>query len=198
MFWQRLCAAIPRHCNSYPQLTDRMEEATIREFAGRRDYELMLNYFYDADDDFLAGMGVDRQKLPPRGQWLSALLSDHEKSDGDRDRFYLLWQFVGRPVGHSSLSNIILGKEAHIHLHLWVAELRNADLGTAFVRRSIGFYWHRFRLTRLICEPWAENPAPNGLLRKLGFTFVKRYRTTPGPITYEQDVNRYELRHELP
>jgi hypothetical protein len=32
------------------------------------------------------------------------------------------------------------------------------------------------------------------VLEKLGFAFIRRYRTTPGVIAYEQDVNRYELR----
>jgi hypothetical protein len=30
-------------------------------------------------------------------------------------------------------------------------------------------------------------------LIKAGFRFIKRYRTTPGLISFEQDVNRYEL-----
>jgi hypothetical protein len=32
------------------------------------------------------------------------------------------------------------------------------------------------------------------VLEKLGFRFVRRYRTIPGVIAYEQDVNRYELK----
>jgi hypothetical protein len=43
-------------------------------------------------------------------------------------------------------------------------------------------------------EPSAGNSAPNRVLEKLGFAFIRRYRTTPGVIAYEQDVNRYELR----
>ena len=62
------------------------------------------------------------------------------------------------------------------------------------MRRSANFYFERFNLKKLVCEPWAENLAPNRVLEKLGFAFVRRYRTTPGVIAYEQDVNRYELR----
>jgi hypothetical protein len=32
------------------------------------------------------------------------------------------------------------------------------------------------------------------VLEKLEFTFVRRYRTTPGVIACAQEVNRYELR----
>lgn len=31
----------------------------------------------------------------------------------------------------------------------------------------------------------------NRVMPKSGFRFIKRYRTVPGPINFEQDVNRY-------
>jgi RimJ/RimL family protein N-acetyltransferase len=174
-----------------------IEEIEVRPFSIREDYELMLDYFYKADEPFLRGMGVDRLKLPLRDSWLDALLVDHEKPDKERDRFYLVWIFRGRRVGHSSINNIIHGIEAFIHLHLWNSKLRKAGLGMEFVRRSANFFFERFNLKKLVCEPWAENPAPNRVLEKLGFTFVRRYRTIPGVIAYEQDVNRYELDHKI-
>jgi RimJ/RimL family protein N-acetyltransferase len=45
----------------------------------------------------------------------------------------------------------------------------------------------------LFCEPFADNPAPNKVLPKLGFKFVKRYWTVPGQICPEQEVNLYVL-----
>jgi RimJ/RimL family protein N-acetyltransferase len=86
-----------------------------------------------------------------------------------------------------------VGNEAFIHLHLWDPKLRKAGLGTEFVRRSAKFFFERFKLRKLLCEPWAENPAPNRVLEKLGFKFVRRYRTVPVAIAFEQEVNRYEL-----
>jgi len=64
------------------------------------------------------------------------------------------------------------------------------------VRKSANFYFDRFQLKKLLCEPWAENHAPNRVLEKLGFTLVKRYKTIPGVIAYEQEVNHYELLHQ--
>ena len=170
-----------------------VDEIEVRPFSSREEYELMLNYFYKADDTFLRGMGVDRSKLPERDKWLDALLIDHQKPDNERDRFYLVWTFRGQRVGHSSINNIVPGTEAFIHLHLWDSQLRRAGLGTEFVHRSANFYFQRFNLKKLVCEPAADNPAPNRVLEKLGFAFIRRYRTTPGVIAYEQDVNRYEL-----
>jgi RimJ/RimL family protein N-acetyltransferase len=174
------------------------EEIEVRPFASREDYELMLDYFYNADDRFLNGMGVDRMKLPERARWVEALLIDHEKPDNERDRFYLVWIFRGCRVGHSSINKIVPGTEAFIHLHLWNSQLRRGGLGTEFVRRSASFYFERFNLKKLVCEPYAENPAPNRVLEKLGFAFVRRYWTIPGVLTFEQDVNRYELRRPRP
>lgn len=153
----------------------------------------MLDYFYKADDSFLRGMGVDRSNLPERDKWLDALLADHEKPDSERNRFYLVWIFRGRRIGHSSINKIVVGTEAFMHLHLWDPRLRRAGLGTEFVRESANFYFERFDLKKLLCEPSADNPAPNRVLEKLGFAFIRRYRTIPGVIAYEQDVNRYEL-----
>jgi RimJ/RimL family protein N-acetyltransferase len=169
-----------------------IEEIEVRPFSTREEYELMLDYFYKADDSFLCGMGVDRLKLPERDKWLDALLADHEKPDKERDRFYLVWIFRGQRVGHSSVNKIVPGTEAFIHLHLWNSQLRRG-LGTEFVRRSANFYFERFNLQKLVCEPWTRNPAPNRVLEKLGFALIKRYTTTPGVIAYEQEVNCYEL-----
>ena len=171
-----------------------VEEIEIRPFSNRQEYELMLDYFYKADDMFLRGMGVDRLKLPQRDEWLNNLLADHEKRDEERDRFYLVWIFRGERVGHSSINKIVPGAEAYIHLHLWSSKFRRAGLGTEFLRKSAKFYFERFNLKKLVCEPWAGNPAPNRVLQKLGFTFVRRCVTTPVVIAYEQEVNRYELK----
>ena len=171
-----------------------IDEAEVRPFCRREEYEMMLDYFYKADDAFLRGMGVDRLKLPQRDKWLDALLADHDKPDEERDRFYLVWMFRGEQVGHSSINKIVPGVEGYIHMHLWNSRLRRGGLGGEFVRQSAKFYFERFNLKKIICEPSAENLAPNRVLEKLGFTFVRHYRTVPGAIAYKQEVNRYELK----
>ena len=52
-----------------------IDEIEVRPFSRREDYQLMLDYFYKADDSVLRGMGVDRLKLPQRDKWLDALLA---------------------------------------------------------------------------------------------------------------------------
>ena len=55
------------------------------------------------------------------------------------------------------------------------------------------FYFERFALETIACEPYAENRAPNRLLERLRFDLVKRYRTVPSAIAHEQQVNRWEM-----
>lgn len=156
----------------------------------------MADYFLSADDAFLRGMGVERRLLPTREAWLAQLLADHGRPDEQKDRLYVAWLLNGEAIGHSSVNRITVGEEAHFHLHLWRPELHKSGLGLEFCRRAIDLFFERLRLQRLWCEPYAENTAPNRALLKLGFEFVRRYRTVPGAINFEQDVNVYFMTRE--
>jgi RimJ/RimL family protein N-acetyltransferase len=171
----------------------RADIALVRPFAERRDYERMVDYFLTADDALLEGMGVDRRKLPERETWLESVMLDHMRSDAEKERAYLAWVYKRAPIGHSSINRITVGEEAFIHLHLWDSGLRKTGLGTQYFKASAAEFMRIFGLRRLYCEPYADNPAPNRVLVKSGFRFVKRYRTVPGAINYEQDVNQYML-----
>jgi RimJ/RimL family protein N-acetyltransferase len=169
----------------------------VRPFAGRPEYEQMVDYFLDADDEFLRGMGVARSRLPLREDWISSALSDHDRPNREKERAYLAWILGGVAVGHSSINKIQVGEEAFIHLHLWSTAHRRAGLGTEFFQLSVGQFTRDFSLKRLYCEPYAENPGPNRVLLKSEFCFLKRYRTVPGTMNFEQDVNQY-VRHFSP
>jgi RimJ/RimL family protein N-acetyltransferase len=69
-------------------------------------------------------------------------------------------------------------------------------MGTAFLSRSIEMYFERFALKVLASEPYAENAAPKRALSRLGFRLVRRYRTIPTGMAFEQEVNRYEVTRE--
>lgn len=153
----------------------------------------VVSYFHDAGDAALLAMGVDRARLPARDEWLRRIASEAELEPRDQKLCYVIWRCDGRSVGHSSMNNIVYGEEGHAHLHLWNDGERRRGFGTEFMRASIDIYVRRFLLKRVISEPYAENPGPNKLLSKLGFDFVRRYRTTPGATNFEQDVNRWQL-----
>jgi len=165
----------------------------IRPFRTKEEYGYMVDYFTQASEDFLRGMGIDPTKVPSRENWLSEVWEDHHKAGPDKDRIYLAWIYEGELVGHSSINKIQWGEEASIHLHLWNPQLRRNGIGTEFFRRSVNFFFREPGLKRLYCEPYAENPGPNKVLSKLGFTLARTYRTIPGKTCFEQSVNRWEL-----
>ena len=166
----------------------------VRPFSSREEYLGMIDYFLDADDAYLRGMGADRSRFPSRNDWLREVLADQKRAESRKDRIYLGWFYNGRLVGHSSVNQIEIGEQAYLHLHLWDPALRRNGLGAEFLRRSIACFRRRLHLKRVICEPYADDVAPNRVLQKLGFTFIGRFKRVPGSITYEQDVNRWELR----
>lgn len=167
----------------------------VRPFDSRDDYIAMIDYYHGLADWQMLLMGIDQSRLPSRESWLESAWRDHAlpETDPGRDRFYLAWMLDGEQVGHSSINQIQWGKQASAHLHLWRPDLRKAGIGSQFFRHSISTYFSRFDLKLVVVEPHAENPAPNRVLEKLGFQFVKRYRCVPGPFNLEQDVNRYEV-----
>ncbi|MBV8203498.1 MAG: GNAT family N-acetyltransferase [Candidatus Eremiobacteraeota bacterium] len=170
-----------------------MKHVEVQPFSTCQQYEAMVDYFVGASDEALLAMGVDRAKLPRREDWITQALADHERPAESRDRFYLAWLLDGEQVGHSSLGNIRPGHQAYLHLHMWRPELRRSGVGTRFLKLSIEFYFKKFDLQRIVCEPYAENAAPNRVLTKLGFRLIGRRRTVPGPFAFEQEVNEYEL-----
>ena len=169
--------------------------AEVRPFESPEDYLGMIEYFSGSPDELLLRMGVSRSKLLTSAEWLAAVWADHWLRDDDprRERFYLAWVHDQRIVGHSSLDRIQFADQARAHLHLWNASLRGRGWGTDFFRASVTTYFKRFRLKRLIVEPKADNAAPNRVVVALGFRLVRTYRTVPGPIQFEQDVNTYEI-----
>ena len=158
----------------------------------------MVDYFLDADDGFLQSMGVARSKLPSREDWISSVLRDHDRPNQAKERAYLAWIYDGVAVGHSSINKIDYGEAAFIHLHLWSRLHRQAGLGTTFFRLSAERFAQEFSLKRLYCEPFADNAGPNRVLLKSEFRFIKRYRTIPGPMNFEQDVNQYVAHFSTP
>jgi RimJ/RimL family protein N-acetyltransferase len=159
-------------------------------------YENIVQYFVDAEQTFLNGMGVDPNKLPTRESWLKTLHDNHSLPIKERSIFYVIWYLDGEAIGHCNINKIIFGSEAYMHLHMWRPEIRKAGLGSQFVRKSIPFFFEAFSLRVLYCEPYALNPAPNKTLTKLGFEFVRNYETTPGIISFPQSVNRWQLTEE--
>ncbi len=105
----------------------------------------------------------------------------------------MIWQINDIPVGHSHINNIIFGKQAYMHLHLWNSYNRQKGNGTYYVTESLKYYFEKFRLEKIFCQPNSLNNAPNKTLERAGFEFIKTYETIPGWLNFKQFVNLWRL-----
>ena len=111
----------------------------------------------------------------------------------EKQAYCIIWEVDGKPVGHSNLNPVIFGEEGFIHLHLWSSDVRKKGMGIELLKMTLPRFFNNMKLKKICCEPYALNPAPNKVMAKLGFDFVKEYTTTPGWISFEQPVKRWEL-----
>ena len=161
-----------------------------------KDIDLIADYWIESESDFLINIGVDLNKLPTRAGLRKMLTEQINSSITNKKSYALIWTLDGKQIGHSNINGIEYGKQATMHLHLWKSNNRKKGIGTELVRKSLPFYFENLKIEKLICEPYALNPAPNKTLEKVGFEFVKKYKTIPGSLNYEQEVNRWELTKE--
>lgn len=159
----------------------------------RPEIEGLVRYWVDSSDTHMLGMGVDLAKRPTAEQIRHYAVSQLPLPNAERTAYFLTWLADGQPIGHSYVKRIRYGEEASMHLHLWESPTRRRGLGTAFVRLSLPWYFEQLKLKRLLCEPYALNPAPNRTLPSVGFQLEKRYRTIPGPACFEQEVNQWMM-----
>jgi RimJ/RimL family protein N-acetyltransferase len=158
--------------------------------------ESMIDYFLNADADFLIGMGADKEKMPSATEWFDLLAEDFARPIEHKQFYYLVWQANGISIGHCNINKIKFGRSAFMHLHIWESENRKSGCASNLLSPSIRHFFERFELQELFCEPFSDNPAPNNALPKAGFRFLKTYETTPGWINFHQPVNRWVIDRE--
>lgn len=163
----------------------------VRELE-KKDIPLVADYWGKADKAYLTGMGVEASLMPERGQFMARLEAQLALPYPEKTAYALIWEYDGRPIGHSNLNPVMYSREGSMHLHIWKSEMRKQGFGADLVKMSLPFYFDNMKLEKIYCEPYALNPAPNRLLEKAGFTLAKEYTTKPGAITFEQPVKRWE------
>jgi len=168
---------------------------SVRELV-QGDVTLVADYWSQAEPDYLIGLGVDLSKLPSRDDFFKMLTEQLKLPLKLRQSYCTIWQQHTQAIGHCNVNKLVFGQEAYMHLHLWRRERRYQGLGVSLVWQSLKLFFDRLELQDLYCEPFALNPAPNAVLAKVGFTFVKKYVTVPGLINFEQEVNRWHMSRE--
>lgn len=162
-----------------------------------KDIDLVADYWFTSKPDHLVGMGVDLDKLPTREALTNTLIHQVNSSLTDKSSYALIWEIDGKPSGHTNINQIKFGEKAFMHLHLWNPGNRRKGIGSELVQKSLSYFFDNFELKELYCEPYALNPAPNNTLKKIGFEFIKTYRTIPGTLNFEQEVNQWKMTKEV-
>jgi RimJ/RimL family protein N-acetyltransferase len=167
-----------------------VESLTVREMAVD-EVGLIINYFHQSTPEHLEILGVDPTRLATPDRWRERYVAEYKKPAEDRATVLVVWELDGGPVGFSTADKIVYGEQAHMHLHVIDAQLHMSGIGSRCVPLSVDLYFDRLRLKRLFCEPNAFNVAPNRLLHRAGFRYVKTHMTVPGPLNYHQAVTRW-------
>ena len=161
-----------------------------------QDIDWIANYWLQSDPAFMQAMGVDLSKLPSRENLTNMLRNQLAAPHEKKATYALIWLLNNQPVGHCNVNDIQYGEQAFMHLHLWNNENRQKGMGSTLVKMTLPYFFSKLQLKRLICEPYALNPAPNKTLEKLGFELVKEYTTIPGSLSFEQPVKQWQLSRE--
>jgi RimJ/RimL family protein N-acetyltransferase len=168
------------------------KKLSIREML-LKDIPYLADYWTQSPHEYLISMGVDITKLPSRESFITMLEDQFHKPIEQKRSYCLIWLYEDQPVGHSNTNPTYYGREANMHLHIWENDYRKKGFGGIFLQMTIPLFFTNLKLKKLICEPYALNPAPHRALQKLGFELEKEYTTIPGSINFEQPVKRWIL-----
>jgi ribosomal-protein-alanine N-acetyltransferase len=165
---------------------------TVREVE-KDDIQHIVGYWNNSTTEDLLAMGIDVNNIGPLKNLGDRLEQQLELSYEEKAAFVLVAMMDGKLVGHCYVNNLIFGKEAFIHLHIWQTTTHKKGMGSEMVRQSIPHFFEKLKLQTLFCEPSAKNPGPNKTLERIGFKFIKKHLTIPAGWTFQLEVNRWEM-----
>lgn len=164
-----------------------VREATVSDIAH------ICNYWFTASRSHLMAMGVEPSKMIERSALNSMLKTQLALPIRERNSMCYIWEMDGKPIGHCNSNPTRFGQEAKMHLHIWDDNYRRLGIGLQLLEMTIPKFFQQLNLKLLICEPYAQNEAPNRTLAKAGFVFEREHVTTPGGHSFEQPVNTWIL-----
>ena len=80
---------------------------------------------------------------------------------------------------------------------MWRADLRGKGYGPRLFCLSALDFYKRFNLKRIICEPKADNPLANRMLKRIGFPLVLTHVATGSELGFVCELNRYEIPRDV-
>ena len=161
------------------------------------DIESIVQYWFDSDRMFLTKLGVDLSKFGSRESFAQMLEQVCETPIEQAKLYYCVWLVDEKPMGYACLRDIVHHKIAHMHLHIWDKINRGKSLGGSLFALSAVEFYRLFNLKMILCEPMASNPAPNRLLKKIGFEKWRTYYCASSEVSLPGDVNSYLIEAEV-
>jgi RimJ/RimL family protein N-acetyltransferase len=165
---------------------------TVRPLTSE-DFDDFIAYFTRATKADAERMGLAIDRVPSAARMRSDLEAMLAAPLDQLRTFVLAWHFNGETIGHSSLKGIVAGEFGSIHLHMWRADLRGKGYGPRLFCLSVLDFYERFNLKRIICEPKADNPMANRMLKKIGFPLVLTHVAAGSELSVVCELNRYEI-----
>jgi RimJ/RimL family protein N-acetyltransferase len=171
-------------------------QLTVRPLASE-DLDGYIAYFTRPSKADAERMGLAIDRVPSATR-LRSDLEEMIAAPLDRLRtFVLAWCVDGKAIGHSSLKDIVPGDFGSIHLHIWRADLRGRGYGPRLFCLSALDFYERFNLKRIICEPKADNPIANRMLKKIGFPLTLTHVAASSELSVVCELNRYEILRDV-
>jgi RimJ/RimL family protein N-acetyltransferase len=155
------------------------------------DVEPIVSYWTRMGSEDLERMGVDPARVPSAEALRASLAELCRTPEAALPTCYLIWRVDGAPVGYASLKDIRRGETGSIHLHIWDPEMRGKGYGRRLFARSALYFYERFALGRIVCEPKAGNPMPNRLLRRSGYALLGTRTGTSSELSRVCELNVY-------
>lgn len=165
---------------------------TVREVQ-KDDIQHIVGYWDNSTTEELLAMGIDVNNIETLKHLGDRLKGQLKLPYKEKGAFVLIASDGEEPVGHCYVNNLIFGKEAFMHLHIWQTSSHKKGMGSEMVRQSIPHFFEKLKLQTLFCEPSANNPGPNKTLERIGFKFIKKHITVPAGWTFKLEVNRWEM-----
>jgi RimJ/RimL family protein N-acetyltransferase len=173
-----------------------MPRLTVRPLASE-EFDGYIAYFTQPSKADAERMGLAVDRVPSATRLRSDLEAMIATPLDRLCSFVLAWRVDGETIGHSSLKDIVLGDFGSIHLHMWRADLRGKGYGPRLFCLSALDFYERFNLKRIICEPKADNPMANRMLKKIGFPLVLTHVAVSSELSVICELNRYEILRDI-
>jgi RimJ/RimL family protein N-acetyltransferase len=169
---------------------------TVRPLASE-DLDGYIAYFTRPSKADAERMGLAIDRVPSANRLRSDLEIMIATPLDQLRSFVLAWCVDGKTIGHSSLKDIVPGEFGSMHLHMWRADLRGKGYGPRLFCLSALDFYERFNLRCIICEPKADNPMANRMLKKIGFPLVLTHVAASSELSVVCELNRYEILREV-